>query len=167
MKVFWMLPIAALVSLVTIHAEQSFHFAQTETKATSSFDGTWEGKTNDLPSIELKLKDSSGKISGTMVSYLQERSNPSEPWHVSGGTPGPILVPHLEGRILTFETEHHKCHTCAELGPNVRFRVEFTGPNEARLWMNPDESKNTDPGLKLVRRPESELPPDTAKLPKR
>jgi hypothetical protein len=45
-----------------------------------------------------------------------------------------LLGPHGEGETLTFEVQHHKCHTCSELGPNAKFRRELAGPNDALLW---------------------------------
>ena len=89
--------------------------------AKSSFAGTWEGKMNDLPGIDLNIDETGGKVSGTIVFYFQERSNANEPWHVAGESPVPLLAPRVDGRILTFEVQHHKCHTCPELGPNVKF----------------------------------------------
>lgn len=125
-------------------------------QAKPSFAGTWEGKTNDLPGIDLKIEEANGKISGIVTFYFQERSDANAPWHVASEYPVPLLVPHVEGNTLTFEVQHHKCHTCPELGPNVKFRMEITGPNEARLWKleNEGQEKNKDlgPGLKLVRR---------------
>jgi hypothetical protein len=127
--------------------------------AKSSFAGTWEGKMNDLPGIDLKIDEAGGKVSGTIVFYYQERSNANEPWHVAGESPVPLLAPHVDGRILTFEVQHHKCHTCPKLGPNEKFRMELAGPNEALLWRleNEEQEKNKElgPGLKLVRRSES------------
>ena len=133
----------------------------------ASLDGTWGGKMNDLPAIELKIDNSSGKVHGTMLFYFQERSDPSEPWHVTGGKPAPLLLPHVEDNILTFELQHHKCHNCAELGPNQKFRVDLKEPNGARLWMweNQDEPKDPGPGLKLERRVETAPPPKAAKSP--
>jgi hypothetical protein len=131
----------------------------------SSFAGTWEGKMNDLPGIDLKIDEAGGRVSGSIVFYYQERSNENEPWHTAGESPVALLVPHVEGKTLTFEVQHHKCHGCTELGPNVKFRMELTGPNEARLWKleNQDTSKDLGPGLKLVRRIESASPPKAAK----
>lgn len=82
-----------------------------------------------------------------------------------GETPTRLLAPLVEGGTLTFEVQHHKCHGCAELGPNVTFRMELTGPNEARLWKleTQDPKKDLDPGLKLVRRREPAPSPKTAK----
>jgi hypothetical protein len=130
-------------------------------------DGTWEGKMNDLPAIELKINNSSAKVSGTMLFYFQERSDPGQPWHVTGGNPVPLLLPRVEGNILTFELQHHKCHNCTELGPNQKFRVELKEPNEARLWMweNQDAPKDPGPGLKLERRVEPASPPNDGKSP--
>jgi len=135
--------------------------------STPSLDGTWEGKVNDLPAIELKVSDSRGKVSGTMIFYFQERNDPSEPWHVTGGDPAPLLLPRVEGNILTFELQHHTCHNCAELGPNRKFRVELKEPNEARLWMweKQDPPKDPGPGLKLERRIEPASPQKAAKSP--
>lgn len=143
---------AGFVALLLAQSSMPVH-------AKSSFAGTWEGKMNDLPGIDLNIDEAGGKVSGTIVFYYQERSNVNEPWHVAGESPVPLLVPHLEGKTLTFEVHHHKCHTCPELGPNVKFRVELAGPNEAFLWRLENEeqekSKELGPGLKLVRRSES------------
>lgn len=113
---------------------------------------------NDLPAINLKIEDTNGKISGVMTFYFQERRDTSAPWHVASENPVPLLVPHLEGNTLTFEVQHHKCHTCPELGPNVKFRMDLVGANEARLWKleNEEQAKGKDlgPGLKLVHRAE-------------
>jgi hypothetical protein len=111
---------------------------------------------NDLPAMELKINDSAGKVTGTILFYFQERSNPNEPWHVTGGKPVPMLLPHVEGNVLTFELQHHKCHDCTELGPNQKFRVELKSPDESRLWMwdTPEMPKEPGPGLKLERRVE-------------
>jgi hypothetical protein len=130
-------------------------------QAKSSFAGTWEGKMNNLPGIDLKIEDADGKVSGVMIFHFQERSDASAPWHVASESPLPLLVPHVERKTLTFEVQHHKCHTCPELGPNVKFRMELAGPDEALLWKlaNEEQEKNKElgPGLKLVR--QSESPP--------
>jgi hypothetical protein len=130
-------------------------------QAKSSFAGTWEGKMNNLPGIDLKIEDADGKVSGVMIFYFQERSDASAPWHVASESPVPLLVPHVERKTLTFEVQHHKCHTCPELRPNVKFRMELAGPDEALLWKlaNEEQEKNKElgPGLKLVR--QSESPP--------
>jgi hypothetical protein len=169
MKAFRVSLIVGLAAVATILVGPSPLIAQAEPRVPpiAPLDGTWEGKMNDLPTIELKIDSSSGKVSGTMLFYFQERGDPSQPWHVTGGNPTPLLLPHVEGNILTFELQHHKCHTCAELGPNQKFRVELKEPNEARLWMwdTQDAPKDPGPGLKLERRGEPAPPPRAAKTP--
>jgi non-heme chloroperoxidase len=124
-------------------------------RANSSFAGNWEGKMNDLPGLDLTIEEHDGKISGHIVFYYQERSDPNGPWHTAAEYPASLLAPHVEGKVLTFEVEHHKCHACAELGPNAKFRVELIAQNEARLWKLDDEAKSSDPGMKLVRKTDS------------
>ncbi|HKN25464.1 MAG TPA: hypothetical protein VJX72_11510 [Candidatus Acidoferrum sp.] len=167
MRACWVSFIAALAAGATLLIEPSSAVAQSpaEVPTNSSFAGTWEGKMNDLPGIDLKIEAKGGNISGTIVFYYQERSNADEPWHVAGEAPTPLLAPLVEGRTLTFEVQRHKCHGCTELIPNVKLRMELTGPNEARLWKleNQDTNKDLGPGLKLVRQPESAPSPKPGK----
>jgi hypothetical protein len=109
---------------------------------------------NDLPGINLKIQEADRRISGAIVFYLQERGDPNGPWHVAAESAIPLLAPHVEGKTLTFEVQHHRCHGCSELGPNVKFRMALAGPNEARLW-NLDEETDSGPGVKLIRRAEA------------
>lgn len=125
--------------------------------AKSSFAGTWEGKMNDLPGIDLNIEEHNGKISGQIVFYYQERSDANGPWRTTAEYPAKLLEPHEGGNTLMFEVEHHKCHGCTELGPNSKFRIGLVGPNEARLWnlLNEEAGKDPGPAMKLVRRSES------------
>lgn len=120
--------------------------------SSSPFSGTWDGKGNDLPAVELTVQDDSGKISGSIAFYFQTRGDDGK-WHVGEKTTVPLLSPEIRGRVLTFETIHHKKHGGAELGPNNRYRVDFVSPNEARLNILKDQSQgNGSSGLKLTRR---------------
>lgn len=111
--------------------------------ANSSFAGTWEGKRNDGTRLDLKIDEDDGKFSGSALLYFQV------------GGPLPLLTPHVEGKTLTFEIQHHKCTQCEELGPNARFLMELTGPNEASLWMVDDKGNRPGPEVKLARRTDS------------
>ena len=121
----------------------------------AAFAGTWDGeKMNGLPSLDIKIENAGGKLSGVTVFYLQKRKNTEEPWHVEGESPVAMLSPRVTGKTLIFEVEHHKCHDCTELGPNVKFRMDLISANEARLWKLDDTRSDevTGPGLKLTRR---------------
>ncbi len=118
----------------------------------NSFVGTWEGRINDLPGIDLKIQEIDRKISGTIIFYFQERVDRDGPLHPAGESAVPLLAANVEGGTLTFEVQHHRCHGCQELGPNVKFRMALAGPNEARLR---NLTEDTTPELKLIRETES------------
>jgi non-heme chloroperoxidase len=159
MKVRWFLVFAALASAAAFLAWPPGVAAQSATTVTPnrSFAGTWEGKMDGLPGIDLRIAEAEGKISGAAIFYFQERHNGNGPWDVTVEYPAPLQVARLEGKTLTFEPEHHECHGCAELGPNAKFRMELTGSNQAHLSKLDDQNKDQDPGpeLKLTRRIES------------
>ena len=119
--------------------------------AGSGVAGTWEGNQNGLPAVELTIHDNDGAITGSIAFYFQSRGTEGK-WHLGEKYTVPLLSPKLEGHTLTFETIHHKCHDCTELGPNNKYRVDFVGGNEARLRILKDQTKEGDPGLKLTRR---------------
>lgn len=75
--------------------------------ASSPIDGTGEEKTNDLPVVELILRDDGGKVNGSIGFYFQSRE-PNGPWQVGEKTELPLLSPKLEGKLFAFETIHHK-----------------------------------------------------------
>ena len=139
-----------LTSVVTISlAAVMFAFP-----AVISIIGTWEGKENGLPSVEVRLGNKNGQISGTISFYFQTRGDDGK-WHLNGNPfTVPILSPKLEGSVLRFETIHHREHDSPELGPNNKYRVTFLGPTQARLQVfrhgaNEDSSA---PGFILTRR---------------
>jgi hypothetical protein len=117
----------------------------------SSFAGTWQVTTNGLHSIDLKIENAGSKLAGTAVFYLQTRKDESEPWHVAGETTLPMLTPSVQGKNLSFEVPHHTCHGCTDYGPNVRFQMELTAQNEARLVRFGDSGEQRD-SVKLVRK---------------
>ena len=104
----------------------------------------------NLPGVAFRIDETDGNISGTAIFYLLGRSKANEPWHESGKEySAPLLVPHMDGKILTFEVQRKKCEGCTEPMPNAKFRMELTGANEARLWNLTENSKGT--GLELMR----------------
>jgi hypothetical protein len=86
-KARWISLFIALASVSAFHIGTSRLVAQSVATVPekSPFAGTWEGKMNDIPGIDLKIDEVGGKFSGAVVFYYQERSNPNEPWHVAGG----------------------------------------------------------------------------------
>jgi hypothetical protein len=123
------------------------------TAASSPFSGTWEGVTNDLPSVELTIRDDNGRLGGSIGFYFQTRGDDGR-WHLGEKFTVPLLSPKVDGKVLTFETIHHKKHGSPELGPNKKYRVDFVDANELRLRILKDEPKadTSGSGLKLTRR---------------
>jgi hypothetical protein len=119
------------------------------THAKSPFGGTWVGTMNDQPAIELVINEPGGKIAGTMGFYFQRRGTDGK-WKVESKHPVPLLVPKVQGKTLEFEVTHHKTHGGTELGPNVKFRVQLTGADEARLFKLDEPTRGE--GLKLTRK---------------
>ena len=120
--------------------------------ADRGLEGTWEGKENDLPSVELTIRDNRDQIGGTIGFYFQSRGTDGK-WHLGEKFTVPLLSPKLDGRVLMFETIHHAKHDSPELGPNNKYRVTFVGPNEARLEIIKDQSQaGGGPALILTRR---------------
>lgn len=139
--------IVALLCVVTAGAQSG------NGTPNSSFAGTWVGeKMNDLPSVDLKVESVGKNLNGTAIFYLQTRKDASESWRVTDEAPLPMLSPVVDGNTLNFEVRHHRCHGCVEYGPNVKFCMQLTGQDEARLWKLTGEEMNDGRGLRLVRR---------------
>lgn len=132
-----------LVSLLTLVAVSH--------AAASLFTGVWTGEENSLPAVEVNLHGSGETVGGTIAFYFQQRGEDGK-WQVRSRYEVPLLAPKVSGnKLLLFEVEHHKTHGSAELGPDVKFRIELTGTNEARLYRL-DNSADSTRGLLLVRR---------------
>ncbi|HKR31362.1 MAG TPA: hypothetical protein VJT08_12840 [Terriglobales bacterium] len=86
--------------LVVVLLLAAFATAQAEKSvAGSAFAGTWQGTSNGLPSIDLKIENAGSKLAGTAGFYLQTRKDESEPWHVVNETTLPMLDPAVQGRL--------------------------------------------------------------------
>jgi biopolymer transport protein ExbD len=99
----------------------------------NGFAGTWKGTVNNLPGIDLTIREVEKKAAGEIIFYFQERADVNSLWRVSAENAVPLLSTHVTGKVLTFEVEHHMCHTCTELGPKSVFRMELAEVNAARL----------------------------------
>jgi len=119
--------------------------------ADSPLVGTWEGEVNGHPAVRVVIHRKGETLAGRIAFVFQERG-PDGAWQVKDPNPeaGEMLAVKVDGKSIRFEVQHHKQHGGTEWGPNVPFRVDVTGANEARLFKL-DEG---DPGqgLKLIRK---------------
>lgn len=101
----------------------------------SVFDGTWEGKMNDLPGVNLIVADAGGgQLGGVVTFYFQMRDDERSKWRVAGTFVAPLLAAQAQGKVLKFEVQHHKTHGGREFGPNAKFRMELDGDHQAVLY---------------------------------
>ena len=96
-------------------------------RAVSPFAGTRHATANGLPAVTLTIQDRDGKISGTVVFYLQKRDAVGRPWHVDGGAIEALVDPRVEDGHLSFEVHRESD------GTNVKMTVDVAGANELRL----------------------------------
>lgn len=73
---------SVLVSLMAFVYAPPASFGRTD-HSVSPFLGTWEGRMNDQPAVEITLTTEGGKIAGSIIFYLQ-RLGKDEKWHVEG-----------------------------------------------------------------------------------
>ena len=114
------------------------------------FVGTWEGKFNDLPAVEITILPNQGSVTGSIGFVFQQRRADGS-WEAKDTYTTPMLMPRVQGGTLTFEAKHHKSHGSTEFGPNVRFRMTITNSSEARLFKLGDGDPS-GPGLKLTKK---------------
>ena len=96
-------------------------------RAVSPFTGTWHATANGLPAVTLTVQEQDGKLSGTVVFYLQKRDAVDQPWHVEGGAIEALVDPRVEDGRLSFEVHRSSGNS------NVRMTVETDGVDGLRL----------------------------------
>ena len=96
-------------------------------QALSPFAGTWHGTANGLPAVTLTVQDQDGKLSGTVVFYLQKRDGVDRPWRIEGGAIEALVDPSVQDGRLRFEV-HNASHA-----DNVAMTVELAGADALRL----------------------------------
>lgn len=88
----------------------------------NSIVGTWTGKVNDQPAVELTVRGDSGPLEGTIVLYRPER-----------GSEEPLVDPRFDGRILSFRVAPADAHAVNPDAEPIVFRFTMAGPQEGEL----------------------------------
>jgi hypothetical protein len=94
--------------------------------------GVWRGELDNLPAATLNVTDEAGPLQGAMLFYLIRKDN-GRPATSSLGVPEPLFNPHFDGKSLTFQLSHRHAHGNTASDPPVTFRLDLTGPDEAKL----------------------------------
>jgi hypothetical protein len=104
--------------------------------ADSPIAGTWQGRIHDLPAVRLTLRETSGRMSGTIVFYMI-RNDGSRYYEdsKSAGSPTELTNVRFDGKTLTFETSHRNAHPPRTLNDTepVRFAMKLVGKDEGQL----------------------------------
>ncbi len=100
--------------------------------------GVWRGEMDNLPAVVLSITDEAGPLQGAILFYLIRRDE-GKPSTSSPGIPEPLFDPRFDGKSLTFRVSHRRAHADTASDPPVKFRLDLTGPDEAKLIRIPQD----------------------------
>ena len=94
--------------------------------------GVWEGKMNDLPAVELTVRDNNGKLGGTIVFFFQRKDTGT--WKVERQNGEPLSETAFDGKTLSFKISHERAHTDSSPDePPVSFKFTLSSSEEGEL----------------------------------
>ena len=118
-----------------------------EKKADAAILGIWRAEQDNLPAVTLNITEEGGSLQGAILFYLIRRDEGKPPTS-SPGVPEPLFNPRFDGKSLTFQVSHRHAHANTSTDPPVTFRLDLTGPDEAKLVRIPQDGP---PYVRMVR----------------
>ena len=118
-----------------------------EKKADAAILGIWRAEQDNLPAVTLNITEEGGSLQGAILFYLIRRDEGKPPIS-SPGVPEPLFNPRFDGKSLTFQVSHRHAHANTSTDPPVTFRLDLTGPDEAKLVRIPQDGP---PYVRMVR----------------
>jgi hypothetical protein len=112
--------------------------------------GIWRCELDNLPAVTPNITDEAGPLQGAMLFYLIRRDEGKPPTS-SPGIPEPLFNPQFDGKSLTFQLSHRHAHADTTSDPPVTFRLELTGPDEAKLIRIPQDGPSYLPMVREKR----------------
>jgi hypothetical protein len=109
----------------------------------TSLVGEWHGTDNNLPTIDLNIKQNDGQATGSAVFYMIKRNSGGGTPYVGGQTIGPMENLNYAPEKLTFDM-HRRDDSL------VSFRVELVDANHAKLFRTSDNAPEGT-GFPLIR----------------
>lgn len=100
--------------------------------------GVWRGALDDFPAVTLNITKQAGALQEAILFYLIRRDEGKPPTS-SPGIPEPLFNPRFDGKSLTFQLSHRHAHANTSSDPPVTFRLDLTGPDEAKLVRIPQD----------------------------
>jgi hypothetical protein len=130
-----------------------------EKKADGAILGIWRGELDNLPAVTLNITEEAGPFQGAILFYLIRRDEGKLPTS-SPGVPEPLFKPRFDGKSLTFQLSQRHAHSDTSSDPPVTFRLDLTGPDEAKLVRIP---RDGPPYVRMVR-DSLDTPPQLSRL---
>ena len=121
--------------------------AANEKEGDAAILGIWRGELDNLPAVTLNITEEAGPLQGAILFYLIRRDEGKPPTS-SPGIPEPLFNPRFDGKSLTFQLSHRHAHANTSTDPPVTFRLDLTGPDEAKLVRIPQDGP---PYVRMVR----------------
>ena len=146
MRLF-MRPLSSLLFCLALTFSTASMAAAADKERNAAIVGIWRGDLDNLPAAMLNITDEAGPLQGAMLFYLI-RTDEGKPPTSSPGIPEPLFNPQFDGKSLTFQLSHRHAHANTTSDPPVTFRLDLTGPDEARLVRVPQDGP---PYLRMVR----------------
>lgn len=112
--------------------------AAPQTPNNDAITGIWRGEIDNVPAAVLNITDEAGPLQGAMLFYLVRR-HPGKPSTSSPGLPEALFNPQFDGKKLTFQLSHRHAHANSASDPPVKFYMELTGSDEAKLVRVPQD----------------------------
>ena len=109
----------------------------------TSLVGEWHGTDNNLPTIDLNIKQNAGQTTGSAVFYMIKRNSDGGNPYVFGQATGPMENLNYAPEKLSFDMHRRD-------GSLVSFRVELADANHAKLFRTSDHAPEGS-GFPLVR----------------
>src|SRR5688572_28627267 len=97
--------------------------------------GVWEGKMNELPAVDLTVREDNRGLGGTITFYFQRKD--TGVWKVERQGAEPLVDSRFDGKTLSFNISHENAHTdSSPSDPPVPFRFTLTSPGQGDLTSN-------------------------------
>ena len=109
----------------------------------TSLVGEWHGTDNNLPTIDLNIKQNAGQATGSAVFYMIKRNSDGGTPYVGGQAIGPMENLKYAPEKLSFDMHRRD-------GSLVSFRVELVDSAHAKLFRTSDDAPEGT-GFPLVR----------------
>jgi hypothetical protein len=109
--------------------------------------GVWEGRMNELPAVELTVRDGDGGLGGTIVFFFQRKD--TGVWKVERQAEEPLIDSRFDGKTLSFKISHLNAHTdSSPEDPPVSFNFTLAASGEGELTSN---YQGQESAIKLVK----------------